>query len=109
MNDATALALALASVAGALLGGVFFGGLWWTVRKGVSSRRRALWFGGSLVLRMAIVLAGFHVVGGGHWERLLACLLGFAVARFAITRLTGPPVQPSHLSPPQVAGHAPES
>lgn len=108
MNDTGALALALASVAGVLLGGVFFGGLWWTVRKGVSSQRPALWFGGSLVLRMGVVLAGFHVVGGGHWERLLVCLLGFAVARFAVTRLTGPPVQPHH-SPPQVAGHAAKS
>ncbi|MHB8763152.1 MAG: N-ATPase subunit AtpR [Deferrisomatales bacterium] len=109
MNDTGALALALASVAGALLGGGFFGGLWWTVRKGVSSPRPALWFGGSLVLRMAVVLAGFHAVGGGHWQRLLACLLGFAVARFAVRRLTGPPVHPPHLSPPQVAGHAPQS
>jgi F1F0 ATPase subunit 2 len=30
--------------AGLLLGAIFFGGLWWTVRKGVSSKRPALWF-----------------------------------------------------------------
>ena len=52
----------------------FFGGLWWTVRKGVSSRQPALWFFGSLLLRMSIALAGFYFVSGGHWERLLACL-----------------------------------
>ena len=46
----------------ALLGAIFFGGLWWTVRKGVASRRPALWFLGSLLLRTSIALAGFYVV-----------------------------------------------
>ena len=45
------LALALAFLAGALLGAFFFGGLWWTVQKGVASERPALWFLGSLLLR----------------------------------------------------------
>ena len=62
----------LALVAGVLLGAIFFGGLWWTVRKGVSSKQPALWFFGSLLLRMSIALAGFYFVGRGHWERLLA-------------------------------------
>ena len=68
-------------MAGMLLGAIFFGGLWWTVRKGVSSPRPALWFLGSLLLRTSIALAGFYFVSGGHWERLLACLLGFVIAR----------------------------
>ena len=38
-------------VAGALLGAFFFGGLWWTVQKGVTSEQPALWFLGSLLLR----------------------------------------------------------
>ena len=49
MNDILPLALALA--AGLLLGAFFFGGLWWTVQKGVASERPALWFLGSLLLR----------------------------------------------------------
>ena len=100
------LILVLAWLAGGLLGVTFFGGLWWTVRRGVSSPRPALWFFGSLLLRMTITLAGFHLVGGGHWERLAVCLLGFLVARSLVTRLSGPPVQ-HHGSPAQVAGHAP--
>ncbi len=82
------LTLVLAGVAGLLLGGFFFGGLWWTVRKGASSRRSALWFLGSFLLRTSLVLAGFYVVGGAHWQPLLACLLGFVMARPLVTRLT---------------------
>lgn len=86
MNDPLTLGLAL--IAGAALGAVFFGGLWWTVRKGVSSPRPALWFFGSMLVRMSIALAGFYFVGRGHWERLAACLLGFTIARFLVVRFT---------------------
>jgi len=78
----------LAAAMGCVLGAVFFGGLWWTVRKGVSSRGPALWFLGSMLVRMGLVLVGFHLVGGGHWQRLVACLLGFLIARLVVMRLT---------------------
>ena len=99
------LSLVLALVTGVLLGAMFFGGLWWTVRKGVSSKRPALWFFGSLLLRMSIALAGFYFVTGGHWERLLLCLLGFVIARLIVTRLTRVAKKPMHLA--QEASHAP--
>jgi F1F0 ATPase subunit 2 len=89
MNEALGSAFALA--AGVLLGAMFYGGLWWTVRRGVSSKRVALWFLGSLLLRMGVALAGFYFVAGGHWQRLLLCLLGFVMARLAVTRLMRPP------------------
>ena len=79
---------ALAWLAGLLLGGIFFGGLWWTVRKSVSSQRPALWLLPSLLLRMSITLAGFYFVSDGHWQRWLLCLLGFIMARLIVTRLT---------------------
>ena len=44
------LSLAPALAAGLLLGVFFFGGLWWTVIRGVSSPRPALWFFGSMML-----------------------------------------------------------
>ncbi len=92
MNDIPALALAL--FAGASLGLFFFGGLWWTVQKGVTSERPALWFLGSLLLRTALILAGFYLVSQGHWSRLVACLLGFVIARFIVVkRLTRPPAE----------------
>jgi len=82
------LSLMLALVTGISLGAMFFGGLWWTVQKGVSSKQPALWFLGSLLLRTCLALAGFHFVARGRWERLLLCLLGFVAARLVVTRYT---------------------
>lgn len=84
------LPLAGALAAGLLLGATFFGGLWWTVNRGVSSSQPALWFLGSMLLRMGVVLGGLYFVGHGHWERLMVCLLGIVLARIAINRLTRP-------------------
>ena len=89
MNEAVGLVLALA--AGIALGAIFFGGLWWTIRKGVATKKTALpalLFIASLLLRTGIVLAGFYWIAGGHWERLTACLAGFVMARLYVTRLT---------------------
>jgi F1F0 ATPase subunit 2 len=104
MNNILILALAL--VAGLLLGAVFFGGLWWTVRKGVFSQSPAIWFLASRLLRMSIVLAGFYFVGRGDWRRLLTCLLGFTIARFIVMRLTRTPIEHPH-STAKEASHAP--
>jgi F1F0 ATPase subunit 2 len=103
MNETLILAVAL--VVGVLLGATFFGGLWWTVRKGCSSKRPAFWFFGSLLLRTSIALAGFYFIGLGSWKRLLVCLLGFVVARFIVTRLAGPPIK-SHNAAVKEAGLA---
>ena len=73
--------------------------------QGVSSQQPALWFFGSLLLRMGIVLTGFYFVSGGHWERLLVCLIGFVMARFIVMRFTRAAEKPTYLA--QEAGHAP--
>ena len=86
MNELLMLALALS--VGLVLGTIFFGGLWWTVRRGISSKWLALWFLGSKLVRLVIVLGGFYFVGRGDWKRMLACLLGFVIARFIVLRLT---------------------
>lgn len=95
MNETLRLVPVL--VTGVLLGGMFYGGLWWTVRKGVSSQRPALWFFGSLLLRMSIALAGLYFVADGYWVRLLVCLLGFVAARLIVTRLTRSPIEPHNV------------
>ncbi len=100
------LLLAPAFAAGVVLGAIFFGGLWWTVRKGLSSEQPALWFFGSMVLRMGITLPGFYLVGQVSWQRWLFCLIGFIVARLVVKRLTRPPVG-HRVSNSQAASYAP--
>lgn len=80
--------LTLVLLAGMLLGVLFFGSLWWTVQKGLASSWPALWFMGSLLLRIGITLPGFYVVADSDWQRLLVCLSGFVAARIIVTRLS---------------------
>jgi F1F0 ATPase subunit 2 len=77
-------------LAGVLLGIFFFGGLWWTVHKGLTSKYTGLWFLGSMLVRTGVVLTGFYFVCGGQWERLVVCLVGFIIARFMVMRFTRP-------------------
>ncbi len=86
------MALILALLCGVLLGAIFFGGLWWTIRKGVSSKQPAALFFFSLLLRTGITLAGFYFVARGDWRRVLACLVGFMLARILVTWLTRVPI-----------------
>ena len=104
MNEA--LPAVLTCAAGAGIGAIFFGGLWWTVHRGASSPRPARWFFGSTLLRMGIALAGFYYASDGRWERLLLCLLGFFMARVAITWLTRPAAE-NETRATQEASHAP--
>ena len=104
MNET--LILALAFLAGGLLGSVFFGGLWWTVRKSVTSQQPALWIFGSLLVRMSVALTGFYFVSASHWERMLLCLLGFVSARLVVTWLTRPNLA-DQTRRTQEARHAP--
>jgi F1F0 ATPase subunit 2 len=91
MIEAPVLVLAL--LAGGGLGAIFFGGLWWTVSVGISSKWTAVLFLGSLLLRTAITLAGFYFVSQGDWRKVLACLVGFLMARFLVTLLTRVPIE----------------
>jgi F1F0 ATPase subunit 2 len=104
MNEFLSLAVPLA--AGLILGAMFFGGLWWTVIHAVSSRRPAVWFLTSKLLRMGLALGGFYLVGGGRWERWLLCLLGFVLARLGTWWLTRSPAQSRAARAPE-ASYAP--
>jgi F1F0 ATPase subunit 2 len=89
-----ALILVTAFLSGAILGGIFFGGLWWTIRRGLKSSRPAAWFAGSLLLRATIAVAGLYFASRGDWRRLLACLAGFLVSRASVILLARGPAQP---------------
>jgi F1F0 ATPase subunit 2 len=95
MNSTLVLAIALLS--GTLLGVIFFGGLWWTVRRGLLSPVAALWFSASSLIRIAAAAGGFYVVSHGEWQRLLACLLGFFVARIVVMQVSRKLAALAHL------------
>lgn len=75
-------------VAGTVLGAVFFGGLWWTVARGLNATLPALWFGLSALLRMVIAASGLYYFARLGLPSLSACLCGIFVARGAVKRLT---------------------
>lgn len=98
-------AMVVLGIAGALAVGIVLGlaylwGLWYTIRRQASVGNPGLWMLVSLLARLTLLLGGFYLVGAGSWQRLLACLAGFALARLIMTR---------HLRPhsPPAAGPAP--
>ena len=86
MSDVAILPVSL--MAGVLIGTFFFGGLWWTVQKSLTSNNPVLWFFGSTLVRTGFAVAGFYFTSRGDWRNLLVCLLGFVIARVVVTRLT---------------------
>jgi len=86
MAESWALVRALA--VGVLIGGVFYGGLWWTVRRSLSIRHPGAWILGSFMLRTSVALGGFYLAARDDWRALLTCFLGFLIARIGVTRLT---------------------
>lgn len=73
---------------GMVLGALFFGGLWWTVRHGLTATNPALWFGASALARMTMTLSGLYYVARLGWPSVLACLCGLLAARVVVARLT---------------------
>lgn len=72
---------------GIFLGMLFFGGLWLTVKKALHSKRTALLFAGSFILRMALAIGGFYFIVQDGWAKMLICLGGFLIARQVVIRL----------------------
>jgi F1F0 ATPase subunit 2 len=79
--------LAFAPLAGMCIGMMFFAGLWWTVQRAATSRQPGILFAGSFLLRTALALGGFYLVGKESWPRLVLCLVGFIVGRILVNRL----------------------
>lgn len=81
------LAMLLSSIVGAVLGLVFFWGLWATVNHLRNARYPALWMLSSLIGRFALVLAGFYWLARyGGLPHVLAALIGFTLLRLVMTR-----------------------
>ncbi len=89
LNMITVVILFPAFAAGLALGAFYFITLWRTVKRLPDTPRPLRLMLGSFALRMAVVLAGFYFVMGGHWERLATALMGFILMRMILTRRLG--------------------
>lgn len=78
----------LVFLAGVALGIIFFGGLWFTVKKSINAKLPALLLSGSLFFRIAVTMLGFYLIGAGNWQRIVLCFLGFMTARFLVLYIT---------------------
>jgi F1F0 ATPase subunit 2 len=89
------LPLLISFLAGGALGAVYFTGLWATVRRVPEAKHPMLLLGLSLAARMSLLLAGLWLIGSdGHWERLVAAMVGIVLARFVVMRRLPPQETP---------------
>ena len=78
--------IGLASLFGVILGVIFFGGLLWTIQRGLHSQQPALTFVVSYFIRLFAVMLGFWWMASSHWGSIFACLCAFVAVRFLFTR-----------------------
>lgn len=74
-------------IAGIVLGGIFFGGLYLTVTRLERSGNPAVLMIISLIVRMAVLLSGIYYLSQGDWRRIVGTLAGVMVSRFILIRL----------------------
>ena len=86
MNDIFHILLILTM--GSLIGIVYFGGLWFTVIHGLSSRWQIFWFVVSFLIRISFALISFYYLSQGIWQNLLFGLVGLVIGRHLIVVYT---------------------
>lgn len=89
LNPAIIFSLLVAFAAGLALGAFYFTALWRTVKKLPETLHPVRLMLGSFALRIAVALAGFYFVMGGHWERLAVAFMGFIFMKVILTRRFG--------------------
>jgi F1F0 ATPase subunit 2 len=88
------LHLALAAAAGALLGALYLGGLWATVRRLPRASHPAALVFGSFLGRTVLAALGFALLLAGDPVRLVVALGGFLAVRVAMVRRLRPGAVP---------------
>ena len=73
--------IGLSVLTGMILGGIYFSGLWYTVRKISDFRHPVVAVFLSFGVRASLAVIVFFLVMDGKWERLIAALLGFILIR----------------------------
>ncbi len=75
---------------GFVLGIIYFGGLWWTLRAVTENKWSKGWFAISFGLRAVLALVGFYVIIRKDIIAFLFTIGGFFIIRFVMTRFLGP-------------------
>jgi F1F0 ATPase subunit 2 len=84
----------VALAAGAAVGAFYFGGLWLTVRRVVTSDHPVLLTFGSFAVRAVVAVAVMVWIARTHWQLLLAAMAGFVLVRVVMTRKLRPEGEP---------------
>ncbi len=71
-------------VVGVLLGGLYYAGLWWTVKSLSRFRRPGLVLTVSFLVRACLLVGGFLLLAGRSPYALFAALIGFTISRFLV-------------------------
>ena len=87
MTNLKAWTLALSLASGGLLGALYFGCLWWSVRRLADRAHPAAWFFSGLIFRLALAMTGFYLALQSGLGAFTACLVGFIAVRMALVRL----------------------
>lgn len=82
----TPVAIGVGALAGLVLGGLYFGGLWWSIARLKRIERKKQFLFLSWVLRSVLLCAGLYGLAVYDAQALLAGAAGLLAARFAIVR-----------------------
>jgi F1F0 ATPase subunit 2 len=80
---------------GAVIGALYFGRLWHTIRQLPRLSHPMLWLFAGTFARLGLVLAAFYLVSQGHWARLIACLVGLVAVSLYLRRKAQRPARTS--------------
>ncbi len=83
------LLLLISFLGGTLLGVFYFNSLWKTVKKLTGEGKQGMFMITGYFIRTGIVFAGFYIIMSGRWERIVAALAGFILAREIMKRVFG--------------------
>jgi F1F0 ATPase subunit 2 len=77
--------LAFAAIGG-VIGALYFGRLWLTIRRLPRLNHPLLWLLAGTFARLGLVLVAFLLLSQGQWARLVACLAGLGAAWLYLRR-----------------------
>lgn len=84
MTEWMPLSIATGLAAGALMGGLYFGGLWWSVLKIKTVERKKLFLFFSWLFRCVFLCGGLFFLANHNSQMLLGAAVGLLSVRFVI-------------------------